>query len=506
MDNKRKIFITVLFSALAMATNYLINFFLTPYITENVGTEAYGFVSLSKTIISYAGIITIALNSYATRFIAVSYHRKEKEKCEIYFNSVLYANLFLSLILLILFFIGSMNIEALLNISQDLIEQVKLLFVLTGVTFCITTSFTVFSTSAYIKNQLDKTNILKGISYIIEAISLLILFSLSNKSIWFVSLGTIISALILGISNFFIFKRYTPDIEINKKYISISSIKELVGNGVWNSLNSLGNMLNSGLDLLITNLMLTSLQMGQLAIAKTISSMFYGLFQLLSQPFHPIFLKNYSENNINKLITNLKSSIVFCGLFSNLSFAGFFGLGITYYKLWIPSQDINLIWVLTVITIFGNIIEGAVYPLYYIYTLTVKNKIPCFITILGGIVNIISMYLLIKYTHIGIYAVVLTTAVIMTLINFVFNPIYMTKCLKISKMTFYPHLLKHIFSCILMTIMFYLIGIINVNVSWFTFLLKIILCTIVGVIIHSCVFKINVINILKNLKGNKINE
>lgn len=506
MNNKRKIFNTVFFSVIAMSVNYLINFFLTPFITENVGAEAYGFVSLSKNIISYAGIITIALNSYATRYIAVCYHRGEKQKSENYFNSVFYANIFLSCILFLIFFIGSINISHLLNVSNELVEQVKLLFVLSGVTFCITTSFSVFSSSAYIKNQLDKVNIFKGLSYIAEAFILILLFSLSNKYVWYVSLGTIVSSLILGISNLVIFKKCTPEINISAKNISISSIKELVGNGIWNSLNSLGNMLNSGLDLLITNLMLTSLEMGQLAIAKTISSMFYGLFQLIAQPFQPIFLKDYSEKNNEKLIKDLKISMICSGLFSNLAFAGFVGLGIEYYQLWIPSQDINLIWILTIITIFGSIIEGAVYPLYYIYTLTIKNKIPCIVTIIGGIANVIGMYLLIKYTNLGIYAVVITTAVIMTIINFIFNPLYMTKCLNVSKKTFYPYLFKHSLSCSIMIIVFYLIGKMNFRISWIYFVFKIILCIITGIIIHSSIFKINIIRLLKNVERGKTNE
>lgn len=32
------------------------------------------------------------------------------------------------------------------------------------------------------------------------------------------------------------------------------------------------------------------------------------------------------------------------------------------------------------------------YPLYYVYTLTVKNKIPCFITIIGGVLNVVSIW------------------------------------------------------------------------------------------------------------------
>ena len=496
MKNK-KILITIFFSALAMGANYLINFFLTPYITENIGAEAYGFVSLSKTFVSYVGIITIALNSYATRFIAVSYHRNEEEKCNRYFSSVFYANLILSLVLMLLFVVGSLNISSILNVPAQLIDQVKLLFLLTGISFSITTAFSVFSSSAYIKNQLDKTNIFKGLSYIVEAIILIIMFYMFSPKVWFVSLGTVISGIIVGLSNFVLYRYYTPSIKISRKSVSITSIKKLVGSGVWNSLNSLGNMLNSGLDLLITNLMLTPLAMGQLAIAKTISSIFYGLFQLVSQPFEPIFLKDYSEKNLDKLLSDLKLSMVVCGLFSNLAFAGFVGLGKEYYQLWIPSQDINLIWILTVITIFGSIIEGAVYPLYYIYTLKIKNKIPCFVTLIGGVLNIGTMYILLKFTNLGVYAIVITTAVIMSLINLVFNPIYMAKVLDIPKKLFYLQLSRHVLSCILMTCVFILIGKIGIPLSWFSFIGKGLLCVIIGIAIHLLVSVNRPIDLLK---------
>lgn len=483
MKNK-KLFITIFFSALAMGANYLINFFLTPYITENIGADAYGFVSLSKTFISYAGIITIALNSYATRFIAVAYHRNETKKCNKYFSSVFYANLVLSLILLVLFSVGSFNISHILNVPVTLVDNVKLLFFLTGISFSITTCFSVFASSAYIKNQLDKTNIFKGLSYIVEAILLIILFYLFEPSVWFVSLGAIISSIIIGLSNFILYKHYTPDINIERNLVSSGAVKELVGSGIWNSLNSLGNTLNSGLDLLITNLMLTPLAMGQLAIAKTISSMFYALFQLLSQPFQPIFLKDYSENNIDKLINDLKFSMVVCGMFSNLAFAGFVAVGLDYYRLWIPTQNVELVWILTIITIFGSVIEGAVFPLYYIYTLTIKNKIPCIVTIVGGLVNVIGMYLLLKFTDMGVYAIVITTAVIMTFINFVFNPIYMSKVLGISKKTFYMQLFRHVVSCVVMTIVFCFIGKINLSLTWISFIFKVLICCVIGIPIH----------------------
>ena len=53
--------------------------------------------------------------------------------------------------------------------------------------------------------------------------------------------------------------------------MSFSKIKNLLKNGIWNSLNQLGNELNSGLDLLISNLMLSAVAMGQISVVKNIA-------------------------------------------------------------------------------------------------------------------------------------------------------------------------------------------------------------------------------------------
>lgn len=273
-------------------------------------------------------------------------------------------------------------------------------------------------------------------------------------------------------------------IRIRRKSVSFNAIKKLVVNGIWNSINSLGNTLNSGLDLIVTNLWLSDLAMGQIAITKTISSIFMSFNQLLAQPFQPLFLKSYSDGNKEKLISELKLSMKLTGLFSSIVFAGFFSLGKVFYALWIPGQDIDLIYVLTVITMLASVVEGPIYPLYYIYTLTVRNKIPCIITVIGGILNVAGMAILVKYSSLGIYSIVLTTTVIMLFINLVTNPIYMTYCLKVKWFTFYPTLLRTVISCVCITASFILIADVLNPHTWVTFLLTAGLCGVLGCIIH----------------------
>ena len=65
---------------IAFLVNALINFFLSSYIVNSVGEEAYGFVQLANTFITYFTVITIAINSMSSRFISIEYYKKKFER------------------------------------------------------------------------------------------------------------------------------------------------------------------------------------------------------------------------------------------------------------------------------------------------------------------------------------------------------------------------------------------------------------------------------------------
>lgn len=330
---------------------------------------------------------------------------------------------------------------------------------------------------------MDVINSIKGWSYIVEIVILIFSFFILQPKVWYVGVGTLAAAVVLFIGSYIFTKKVIPESKIEISKFSSSALKKLVMGGVWNSVNSMGNALNSGLDLLISDLLLNAVSMGQVSIAKTINNMLYTIYSTIAQPFQPTFLREYSEDNKEALIKELKYSMKVCGVLTNIVFAGFCTLGIAFYQLWIPTQNIQLVYRLTVLAMLPCITEGCVYPLYYVYTLTVKNKIPCFITIIGGILNVISMYVLLRYTQIGVYAIVITTAVIMNFINIITNPIYICKCLKIKITTFYPNILRNILCCsiaiIAMQISLNIFPFPQVN-TWIVFGFKGILCTIVG--------------------------
>ena len=491
-----QLFKSIIISGAAVVISYFINFFLTSFITENIGVEAYGFISIARNFVNYATIITVSLTAFTVRHISITYHSGDFEESKSYYSSAIMAFAIVSGILLIAFLFFVWKLEYFINIPNDLRSAVKILFVIVFLNFCVTTITTPFSASSYIKDRLDIAGLIKILSYIIDAAIMVILFMNLTPQVWYVGIGSLTASTVLLIGNIILTKTLTPELKFKLQAVSFTKIKTMAGQGTWNSLNQLGNELNSGLDLLISNWYLSGVATGQISIVKTLGSIFSTLAATVWQPCQPQMIKQYSSQNLSAFLHEVKKAMKVCGIFVALAFAGFIALGQLYLKLWVPSQDSGVLYVLAIWTIANQITEGIMKPIYYINTLTIKNKVPCFVTMGGGVLNVVSMIILLNFTNLGAIAVVSTTAIIMLGINLFFNPIYAAKCLKIKPWIFYKIIARHLAATTALTIIFWLISYVLKPINW----LGLILCALLMVIVGSPIYLL-IINTPKELKA-----
>lgn len=468
----------------AFILNYLIQMLLTPYITKTVGTEAYGFVALAKNFAQYAAVITAALNSFASRYIAVAYHEGDLRKANVFFSSVFWGDVALATGLLLIALPVILLLDRFLHISPALVTDVKWLFLLVFVNFWLITAGCAFESGAFIMSKLDLTGLYKGLSYLTEAVTLCVLYLLLPAHVAYVGFGLIVASVVVVLGNVHICRRETPELRVTRRDYSAMAVKRLVLDGVWTSVNSLGNILNDGLDLIVCNLLLTPLHMGQVAIAKTIHTMLTGLFVIINPAFQPMFLKSYAQKDRKTLMDELKLSMKVSGMLANIAFAGFAALGMCFLQLWLPLEDTKLIYELTLINCLTLIPAGPMQPLYYIYILTVRRKVPCLVTLAGGVVNVLGMYLLIRYTPLGVYSVVWTTAVIMSSMNLISNPLYMAYVLEQPLLTFYPEILRNLLSCALLTAVFHGLSRLWMPGGWAGLALSAIVYALMGAALH----------------------
>lgn len=482
--SNRRLAINMVATIFSFLVTMGINFILSPYIINTVGKEAYGFVGLANNFIGYAQIITIAINSMAGRFITIKIHKGEMEAANKYLTSVVLANILTALFLLIPFSAMILNLKYIINVPQYIQNDIQILWALVFINFLIGLVLGTFSISTFVTNRLDLSSIRDMQSNIIRVIILILSFSFFTPSVWYIGLASIVCTIFVGVFNIYYKIKLLPDIKVRLKYFDIKVIIELLYSGIWHVVIKLGQILSDGLDLLISNIFIDSSAMGLLAIAKTVPTTITSLLGIVTGVFTPQLTIYYAKNDKDKLVNELIKSMKLTGLFTNIPLAFLLVFGTTFYTLWVPNEDVNLIQITSILTVYGVLATGVINPLFGVFTLTNNVKLHSFVIVLNGLINTILVLILMKTTKLGILAIAGVSSTTCTIRNLIYTPIYASYCLQISKKTFYPVILKYMLSSTILVAIFSLLTVGFINSNWITLILYAIISGVIGIILN----------------------
>lgn len=481
LGKTKALIINTLASFVTFGVGLGITFFFTPYLTDTVGEEAYGFVSLGNNIINYITILTVALNSVAGRFITVEYHRGNRKAASEYFSSVLFANLLLVPVILAVVVPLILNVQH-LNISPELVTSVKVLFFFILLNFIITLVGTVYNVATFITNRLYLSSIANIITSLLRVFLMCVLFGFLPANVAYVGLSTCICTFVGMLINMFYTKLLIPDIQIRRTLAHWAKVKELIAAGIWNSISRLSQVLSDGLDLLITNLWISPYLMGELSIAQQMPTYISTLLNLLINLFNPNLTEYYAKNDKDAVVKELKVSMKFSGFFANIIFCGMLVFGNYFVQLWVPNQDVQLIYTLLVIIMMSLLVSGVTTSLNNVFLVTNHLKLNSIFWLIVSFVNVATVFLLLNVTNLGIYAVAGVSRVTGILGNLIFVPLCACRCLKIKWSTFYPIILRYMGTTVVMAAVFHGIKLLyQVPINWFSFVVVCVIAGCVGV-------------------------
>lgn len=483
MKNKQLV-INMIANIFAFVVNIGINFFFTPYLIRTIGKEAYSFFPLANNFIGYVNIITVALNSMASRFITIKIHEKDSEGANRYFNSVLTSNSVLALILTLpsIFFV--LFINKVLNIPYEILRDVQFLFgfVFLGMILTILTS--VFGVATFAKNRLDLSSKRSIESNFIRVISLILMFSLFRPSVLYIGIANLLVISFVLITNIYFTKKLLPDIYINKRYFDFKAVKELLSSGVWNSVNQLSLVLLTGLDLLIANIFVGAAASGEYSIVKTIPNFIQQLVGMLVGVFVPQFTILYAQKKHEELLGNINKSIKFMGLIITIPIAFLIIFGDIFFSLWIPNENASKLYLLSNLTIIPMIVTGSINTIFNVYSVTNKLKVPAIVLLITGLVNTLLVFILIRGTNLGILAIPLVSFIIGLLRNLIFTPIYAARCLSVKWNTFYKAIIRGCI-CSLTMMFFCFLAKYNLSInSWIKLIITGGVCSLISLFIN----------------------
>ncbi|MEG2081499.1 MAG: hypothetical protein RRZ68_08075, partial [Oscillospiraceae bacterium] len=347
--NKKRLSINLIATLVQFVVSLIISFFFTPFIISSISKEAYGLFAIAGNMISYITLLTVALNSMASRFIGIEWHKENYEKANEYFNTTFFANAGISGILMVISTIIVIFLNSFLQIPQEILTDVRILFALVFLSAIITTVMNVFNTPTFCANRLDLKSMVTIGTSIVRVIVLGGLFIFFKPNVYYLGISALVVVLIESAFNILFLKKLMSKIKISFKYFRKKYVAELVSSGIWNTVNQLNTILLTGLDVLIANIFLTPALAGVLAISKTIPSTIFSLSSTVGGVFLPENLKLYAKDDIEGLKNQYSYSFNLMGIFTSIVLAGFCVFGMDFYRLWLPNEDFSLIYILSIL-------------------------------------------------------------------------------------------------------------------------------------------------------------
>ena len=440
---KKQLAINLISQIIAYAVSIGVSFVITPYITAKLGKDVYGFVGMAYQVTSYITIFTISLNGMLNIFVSTRYHQGKIEDAAELFHSVLEIDVIAAVILSIGLGFVVVFLQFILDVPAGSLRDIKLLWGFIFGTFVLNLAIGPFSVGTYIKNRLDLTGIWNIEANLMRGAILMAFYFLLPAKVWYIGFASFVSGILLNIMNISSFGKLVPEIGVHLAKISWKVVKELFLVGIWNAVGQLNYVLNNGLDLLIANVALNALEMGYLSYAQTVPIQIVSLLTTIESSFAPDLTKSYAKGEIDQFITYVRSAIKICGFLGSVPILGFIVFGRDFYHLWLPTlthAEVVKINILSVLILLPTVFNVYISPLNNVNSITRNIKIPAIVSFVIGVVNIVVELILVHTTNLGIYAIEIVTAVLLTAQVLVFLPLYAAWNLKVSWDTFYKPL------------------------------------------------------------------
>lgn len=503
--SKKQTFTNLIMNVAAFAVQFVISFYISPLIVSNVGTSAYGFIGVANDFVSYTSIIATVFNSVASRFIANAFYKKDYERANDYFNSLIVTNIIIAGVLGLVGMVLVPNLDKVLTIPVTLLLDVKLTFSLVFLAYIVQLVTLVFTTSTFVTNRTDIQAIRNIIQYIVRFAIIIVFLNFVSIKIYWVAFASLVATVIIAVLNIGLTKKLTPELKLSVKDAKKEYAFELGKAGCWMALTSISTILLRGLDLTVANVLIGDYEMGLLSIARTMPNTITGIVNTMAPIFTPVLLVNFSVGNRKGVVKEVKDSIKMMALLLFVPISGFIIFSYNFYALWQKSlnhEELVVITLLSIITVVQSYFDSTTSTMAQLSVVVNKLKLPVVVSFLCGVVSVVVEIFMIVVLDMGLYGIVLSTTIVMILRYVLFNSLYAAWCLEEKRTVFLPETIKTWLSIPVLLGFMYLIRKILPISSWMDFVIDVLICGVAGYLFMAVVYGRKYLRkILKKLRG-----
>lgn len=419
----RRVRANILGNAFQFLVSAGIGVWMTPYLIAHLGVATYGLVPLATNITSYLAIITVALSGSVGRFLTVDIARADTEGAVRTFNTSLFATLALALGLLPVLALLAWFAPAVLDVPPGNESGTRWLIAAAGVSFISNTVASNFAASTFARNRLDLQRLVDVVGNVTQAVCIVLLFFVYDAALWHVGLAVVAMAVVRQVGYTALWRRLTPELRIDRSEFDAGKLRDVLSMGGWLSMSRMGALLFVKAELLVVNIVLGAEAAGWYAPLLQCSMLLRALGGVVAGVLTPTYIAHHVSGSTKRLVSLSHGAVKALGLTMALPIGLMAGLSEPLLRLWLGEEFASL-WPLLCVVTLPLSINVAVTPVFGIHQALNRVVWPGAVTLALGIVNVVLAVWLAGRGGFGLYGVAVAGAVVLSLKNVLFGPVY----------------------------------------------------------------------------------
>lgn len=430
-------------------------------------------------------IISVAVNSMASRFITVSFAEGNELQSKRYYATVFFANCVIAAVLIIPSTIIVVFLDHILNIPVSLTAEAKVMFAFIFAALVLNLVTSVFGTATFARERMDLTGLVNLAQQILRVAFYLLLFALWKPSIMVLGVTALLLAAFTGVSNWNFSRRLLPGYSIRWRLFQRESLFTLIGSGVWNSVNDLGSSLMRSLSLLLTNMLIGPTMAANVSIAQTLPHIMTAIISAVYSVVLPRITNVYAGGDASKMreVTELGQKIL--GIVTSVPAVMILVFGQRFFRLWVPGEDAALLHSLSVFCMLPSLMHSSMWTVYGLNVANNKLKVPAVTLLCTGVCNVLLTLLLLKTTAWGVYAILGVSVALNFLYYCIYIPYYAAREMGVSPRSFYLHIGKTAVYTVLVLVVFPPVLAKLPTDRWLTFFACAVVAEVAGVLLYA---------------------
>ncbi len=429
---KKQVTKNLIINVFSFIASVVIGLWMTPYLLKHLGLVAYGLIPLAMFFSQYIGVIINSINMSINRYLLIAIQQKNKQEgISIFSTSLVIMAVFVIVQALIMFFV-LLNINTVFKIPKLLLVDATWLFGLTFLGYSLSLIRSVYGTSLFANNRLDILRTIDIIQNVTRVIFIVVFFLYDSPSLFYIGVANLLSAILAFIPTIIYFKKFTPELNFQLKHFNKSKVSDLSKMSFWVLLNQVGVLLLGNLDLYLVNKLLGGEYTGEYAIVSQVVNLFRTLATLFAGVIAPIIMICHANNEIEKLKKVMMIAAKFMIVLIVVPLALLIGFSKNLIGLWLGSEFVYLYGLVSFSLLF-YVIAIPIMPLYNVNVAFNKVKSPALVALGLGLINLISIFILLNYSDLKLWGVVVVKLIIEIIFAGLFMPIHVSKILSVKK-------------------------------------------------------------------------